>query len=68
MFDLVLENLPQLANGFALTFMITLFGIFAGLALGIFLAIGEMYGGKVWLESEVGKGSTFFITMLKESI
>lgn len=47
MFDLVLENLPQLANGFALTFMITLFGIFVGLALGIFLAIGEMYGGKV---------------------
>ncbi|MGA2094040.1 MAG: hypothetical protein ABSH16_11655 [Sedimentisphaerales bacterium] len=27
--------------------------------------IVEMYGGKIWLESEVGKGTTFFWTFPK---
>ena len=36
---------PLLLNGFIFTVELTLIGIFGGLAIGIVLAIGDMYGG-----------------------
>jgi len=47
MLELITENLPLLLDGLILTVEVTLFGIFAGLALGTLLAIGDMHGGKV---------------------
>jgi len=47
MLEIITENLPLLLNGLILTVAVTLFGIFAGLALGTLLAIGDMHGGKV---------------------
>lgn len=46
MFEFVIEHLPLIVNGLILTIEVTLFGIFAGLALGSVLAIGDMYGGR----------------------
>ncbi len=37
-----------------------------GIGLSLVKKIVEMYGGNVWLESEVGQGSTFFFTFKKE--
>lgn len=44
--EFLLEYLPDLLNGFIVTVEITIFGVFIGLALGILLAIGDLYGGR----------------------
>jgi signal transduction histidine kinase len=35
----------------------------SGLGLAIVKTVAEHHGGKVWLESKLGKGSTFFLQL-----
>ncbi len=39
-----------------------------GIGLSIVKKIVETYGGRVWIESEVGKGSVFFFTLPKKEM
>jgi PAS domain S-box-containing protein len=39
-----------------------------GLGLVISKRLSEMMGGKIWVESEVGKGTSFFFTIIADSV
>lgn len=42
----LIEHLPEFLAGLIVTVEVTIFGVFVGLALGILLAIGDLYGGR----------------------
>lgn len=45
--EFLIEYFQLILDGLILTIQVTLFGIFAGLVLGIILAIGDLYGGRI---------------------
>lgn len=55
--DKIFEKYEQLEAGKSLGVMGT------GLGLSICRQIVELHGGKIWVESEPGKGSTFYFTL-----
>ncbi|RLI20498.1 amino acid ABC transporter permease [Candidatus Bathyarchaeota archaeon] len=44
--DFLVQYFPLILDGFMATVGVTIFGTLVGLALGILLAIGDLYGGK----------------------
>ncbi|MEM2688707.1 MAG: amino acid ABC transporter permease [Candidatus Bathyarchaeia archaeon] len=57
--DFLLPYLWEILQGFIVTAEVTLFGVFAGLALGVLLAIGDLYGGKI-VSLIIGAYTEFF--------
>jgi two-component system, sensor histidine kinase and response regulator len=55
--DLIFEKFSQVDNSTTRTYG------GAGLGLSISKSLVEMMGGKIWFESELGKGSTFYFTL-----
>lgn len=45
--EYILQYLPDILSGLILTIEFTLLGVFIGLAFGILLAIGDLYGGRI---------------------
>ncbi len=43
----LIEYLPLILKGFIVTVQVTFFGVIVGLMLGILLAVGDLYGGRV---------------------
>jgi polar amino acid transport system permease protein len=46
--DFLIEYIPLIIQGFIVTVQITFFGVIMGLVLGTLLAIGDLYGGKIF--------------------
>jgi len=45
--DFLIKYLPLIFDGFITTVEVTIFGVLMGLALGILLAIADLYGGRI---------------------
>ena len=43
----LIEYLPLILKGFIVTVQVTFFGVLVGLMLGILLAVGDLYGGRI---------------------
>ncbi|MCS7124089.1 MAG: amino acid ABC transporter permease [Candidatus Bathyarchaeota archaeon] len=57
--EFLLRYLWDILQGFIVTVEVTLFGAFAGLALGTLLALGDLYGGRV-VSILIGAYTEFF--------
>jgi polar amino acid transport system permease protein len=65
----IIDNVPLILQGLALTIEITLFGVALGLGLGTLLAIGDVYGNKaikgiIAVYVEIFRGSPLLVQLL----